>query len=240
MAAGVKGAEIPLQWIPAGTFRMGDPKWGPVNLVHITRGFWIGRYLVTQAQWSSIMGTNPSAFQFVGPKAPIDNVSWNDAVEFCRRLTALATAGRTLPDGYEIRLPTEAEWEYACRAGTTGDFGGDGVLADMGWTSGWTGGWFGGTSDLHTHPVGLKLPNAWGLYDMHGNVWEWCFDHYGHYSGGEMTDPAGPISGPDRVHRGGSWEAMPDNCTSAFRSMIEPGTRLFDIGFRVALAPRIP
>ena len=134
------------------------------------------------------MGSNPSHFKYVGLDAPVENISWNDAMEFCRRVSAAQTKTGEVPAGYAYRLPTEAEWEYACRAGTTGEFSGDGVVSDMGWYYDWDN----GNADLRSHVVGEKMANGFGLYDMHGNVNEWCFDWYGPYSGGEVADPAGP------------------------------------------------
>jgi formylglycine-generating enzyme required for sulfatase activity len=149
-------------------------------------------------------------------------------MEFCRKLTERERSAGRLPEGYEYTLPTEAQWEYACRAGATGPYGGDGNLNDMGW--------YNQNSGNTTHPVGKKLANAWGLYDMHGNVWEWCFDWYGNYSGGTVRDPTGPASGSARVFRGGCWFQDGVGCRSAFRSWHEPGYRLFNLGFRLALS----
>ncbi|HXA80247.1 MAG TPA: formylglycine-generating enzyme family protein, partial [Opitutaceae bacterium] len=168
---------------------------------------------------------------------PVEKVSWNDAMEFCRRVTASEkAAGHVLP-GYEYTLPTEAEWEYACRAGTTGDYAGDGNLDHMGW--------YDGNSQAKTHEVANKQPNVWGLYDMNGNVWEWCYDFYRPYVAGEQTDPAilevdpddTSDSGSSRVLRGGSWFSMADFCRSDFRRRDDPSDRDNTVGFRVALAP---
>ena len=172
-----------------------------------------------------MMGTNPSNFYFLGPQNPVENVSWTDAVEFCRKLSAMP-AEKTA--GHVYRLPTEAEWEYACRSGTTTAYGfGDDAsrLGDYGW--------FDGNSDSSTHPVGEKKPNAWGLYDMHGNVWEWCQDWYGDYPSGSATDPTGATSGSYRVIRGGSWSNDARYCRSAYRSWRTPEARYNNLGFRV-------
>ena len=183
--------------------------------VTLTKGFWIGETEVTQAQWESVMGNNPSSFK--GTDRPVEQVSWNDCQKFIRKVNVALKGG--------IRLPTEAEWEYACRAGTSGDYGGTGNLEEMGWYS--------KNSGETTHPVAQKKPNAWGLYDMHGNVWEWCADWHGDYPSGEVTDPTGPRSGSYRVSRGGSWQVFFSDCRSAYRSGWGPDNRNNFIGFRI-------
>jgi formylglycine-generating enzyme required for sulfatase activity len=180
---------------------------------------------VTQGQWEALMGSNPSNFK--GADLPVEQVSWTEAMEFCRKLTERERAAGRLPEGYAYTLPTEAQWEYACRAGTTGNYAGD--LNSMGW--------YAHNSGNMTHHVGQKQANAWGLFDMHGNVWEWCLDWYSIYPGGSVTDPIGPSSGTNRVNRGGSWSYTALSCRSATRSWYAPGTRLNTLGFRVALAP---
>jgi formylglycine-generating enzyme required for sulfatase activity len=157
----------------------------------------------------------------------VEQVSWNDAVEFCRKLTDRERAAGRLPEGYVYTLPTEAQWEYACRAGTTGAYAGD--LGAMGW--------YKDNSGSTTHPVGQKRANAWGLYDMHGNVWEWCLDWKGDYPSGNVTDPTGPSSGSHRIVRGGSWINAALYARSANRLWFSPGFRRNFLGFRVALAP---
>ena len=196
---------IEFVWIPPGEFRMGstsrhaDSDEKPVTRVRLTRGFWLGKYEVTQRQWEGVMGSNPSGFNSCGGDCPVEGFSWNDAQEFIGKLN-----GRS--GGRRYRLPTEAEWEYAARAGTTTDTyagditkpsGNDPVLNRIAWYRENSGG--------GTHPVGRKAPNAWGLHDMLGNVREWVGDWYGDYSGGTVTDPDGPRSGSVRVNRGGSW-----------------------------------
>jgi formylglycine-generating enzyme required for sulfatase activity len=223
---------IQMQWIAPGTFWMGDSREGMVTTVHITRGYWLGKYVVTQGQWQALLGGNPSHFKEMGKNAPVENVSWDDATDFCWRINERERSLGRLPAGYEYRLPTEAEWEYACRAGTTGDFGGDGAIDDMGW--------YADNSDQHTQAVGQKQANAWGLYDMHGDVWEWCSDWYGPYAGGVATDPTGPKSGTSRVYRGGCWFIVAEHCRSAFRFDGLPELRDNYLGFRLALAPKIP
>ena len=220
-----------------GTFTMGSPAnepgrvndEGPQTRVTLTRAFWLGQTEVTQAQWEALMGSNPSTFK--GASRPVEQVSWNDAMAFCRKLTERERAAGRLPKGYAYTLPTEAQWEYACRAGTTGLYAGDGNLDDMGW--------YEGNSGNTTHPVGQKQPNTWGLYDMHGNVWEWCLDWYGNYPGGRVTDYAGPSTGTRRVFRGGGWGRGAAFCRSAFRFKGVPSFRFFILGLRVALAPQV-
>ena len=161
-----------------------------------------------------------------GSQYPIYYVSWIDAIEFCRKLTERERRAGRLPEGYKYTLPTEAQWEYTCRAGTTGKYAGNGNLEDMGWYS--------RNSGNSTHPVGQKTSNAWGLYDMHGNVWEWCLDWYGDYPTGSVTDPTGPVSGSSRVLRGGYWNLSAWYSRSAYR-YYDPLYRNFHFGFRVVL-----
>ena len=221
------GVEMEFVWIPPGTFMMGSPASekgrgadeGPVRKVTISKGFWMGKYEVTQEEWEAVMGNNPSHFK--GGRHPVETVSWNDATAFCRALSQKT--------GKAVRLPTEAEWEYACRAGTTtvyhsGDDEKD--LAKAGWDKGNSGG--------RTHPVGKKEPNAWGLHDMHGNVWEWCADRDGKYPSGPVTDPTGANTGTCRVFRGGSWCSYAFCCRAAFRNSYYPDGVYNSIGFRVA------
>ena len=188
--------------------------------VKLTRGFYLAETEVTQEQYQAVMGKTPSHFK--GAKNPVERVSWNEAVDFCRRLSK--TTGRT------VRLPTEAEWEYACRAGSKGPFSGTGQLDDMGWYS--------GNSEDVTHPVREKQPNAFGLYDMHGNVMEWCQDWEDRYPEGTVTDPAGPAHGTSRVIRGGSWNFNFGAARAAVRGANDPDNRDEIIGFRVAIDSR--
>jgi formylglycine-generating enzyme required for sulfatase activity len=222
-----KGVTMKLVLIRPGTFMMGSldseqghaPNEGPQHEVTISKPFYMGVTEVTQAQYEAVMGANPGYFK--GPTNPVENVSWDDADEFCRKLS-----GKT---GKAFRLPTEAEWEYACRAGskTRFSFGdSDGVLGDYAW--------FGGK----TKPVGQKKPNAWGLYDMHGNVSEWCADRYGPYSSEASVDPRGATSGGDRVLRGKSGDVAPALFRCAFRH--HRASALHDsaeVGFRCAMTP---
>ncbi len=220
--------------IPAGEFTMGSPTSesghskdeGPQTLVTITRTFWLGKFEVTQLQWVELMGRNPSPIENTGPDEPVENVSWTDAMEFCRKVTERERQAGRLPDGYAYTLPTEAQWEYACRAGTTGSHAGD--LDAMAW--------YDQNSGKTTHPVGKKQPNGWGLYDMHGNVWEWCRDWLGNYPGGSVTDPKGPASGSRRVLRGGSCFNSAQDCRSTYRLGTGPDNIGSILGFRLALA----
>jgi formylglycine-generating enzyme required for sulfatase activity len=231
-----------LALIPAGKFMMGSPdseqgrdskegpqrvgNEGPQHEVVITKPFYMGATEVTQAQYEAVMGTNPSKFK--GPMNPVEMVSWHEAVEFCRRLSE--KTGKT------FRLPTEAEWEYASRVGskTRFSFGdSDSTLGDYAWYKSNSGG--------KTHLVGRKKPNAWGLYDMHGNVAEWCADWYGSYSSGSSTDPQGAGSGRSRVVRGGAWfNVAPGTFRCAFRYFsagFVPTFRSHDTGFRCTTTP---
>ncbi len=227
-----------LVWIAPGTFTMGSPSGekgryseeGPQTKVTISRGFLMSKYEVTQAQYKAVMGTNPSSFK--GDNKPVEQVSWHDAVAYCAKLTEKEKAAGRLPVGYEYRLPTEAEWEYACRAGTTTAFSFGDDVSKLGEYA-----WYGGNSSSTTHPVGKKKPNGWGLYDMHGNVWEWCQDWYGNYPGGSVTDPQGPATGSYRVERGGYWRSFAGHCRSADRNGYGPGSRYRGLGFRPVLAP---
>ncbi|MEO2015386.1 MAG: formylglycine-generating enzyme family protein [Fuerstiella sp.] len=215
--------------IPAGTFTMGleghsNPNYLP-HPVTLTQPFELGVYEVTQEQYEQVIGSNPSDFK--GPQNPVEKVSWDDAVEFCRELSALPAEKAA---GYVYRLPTEAEWEYACRAGTQTKYSfGDSKseLADYAWYSKNAGG-------NSPYPVGGKKPNAWGLYDMHGNVFEWCQDRPASYPSGSVTDPTGASSGSDRVRRGGSWSSYSVVCRSAGRNWSPPDSRNDNrLGFRV-------
>ena len=201
----------------------------------ITKPFLIGKYEVTQKQWRAVMGYNPSHFK--GDDRPVEKVSWHDAKKFCARLNELF-AGK-LPNGYRFDLPTEAQWEYACRSGTetalnngtnlTSEFGTCRNLDEVAW--------YDKNSGSSTRAVGGMRPNEWGLYDMHGNVGEWCRDWYSESYGGDATDPTGPSNGSCRVLRGGSWINGASYCRSADRDFSGPGGRGDFLGFRLALVP---
>lgn len=214
-------------WIPPGEFMMGSPEDEPgrdhdenQHKVIITEGFFMQRTPVTQGQWKTVMGNNPSYFDEYGDDYPVERVSWDDAQEFIKKLSRM--------DGRQYRLPTEAEWEYACRAGTTTPFWTGDSDADLAQA-----GWYGGNSGKKTHPVGRKEPNAFGLYDMHGNVWEWCSDWFGDYPADSVTDPIGPSTGYNRVLRGGGWLSDAGYCRSACRLHVSPADRFNDLGFRM-------
>jgi formylglycine-generating enzyme required for sulfatase activity len=225
--------ELALVPIPAGSFTMGSPadergrqaNEGPQTQVTISKPFWLGATEVTQQQWETLMGSNPSHHK-KGAQYPVEMVSWIQAVEFCAKLTERERAAGRIPEGYAYALPTEAQWEYACRAGTTGPH--HGKIDDVAWH-------FKATEGENTKPVGQKQPNAWGLFDLHGNVWEWCADWFGPYSGGKQTDPRGAASGSIRVVRGGSYGEKPVDSRSAFRAGFKPERQGNSVGFRVAL-----
>jgi formylglycine-generating enzyme required for sulfatase activity len=222
---GVKMEFVPVQ---AGSFQMGSDKNDdekPPHRVTISQPFYLGKYEVTQEQWQAVMNNNPSEFKDCGGNCPVEQVSWDDAQEFIKRLNARL-------DGHTYRLPTEAEWEYAARADTTGDFAGNLDEDKMGW--------FLENSRAKTHPVGQKKPNAWGLYDMHGNVFEWVQDWYdeNYYKNSPSTDPQGPNSSQDRVLRGGSWYSYGPFYHPGQRYNKAAGERVNDIGFRVVVIVR--
>jgi formylglycine-generating enzyme required for sulfatase activity len=228
---------LAMQWCPPGEFMMGsengDADEKPVHRVRLTKGFWMGRTEVTQGQWEAVMGklalriTNPSKFK--GPDLPVERVglvppgadSFCHAAVFCRKLAERERAAGRLQEGFSYRIPTEAQWEYACRAGSTGDYAGD--LEAMAW--------YKANSSGQTQPVAQKKPNAWGLCDMHGNVWEWCMGGLEAYPAGLVVDPVGP--GTDQgVLRGGSWRSGAAYCRSALRETADISST---IGFRVVL-----
>jgi len=232
------GTQIEMVLVPGGTFTMGCTasnayacfsEESPTHSVTITNAFYMGRYEVTQAQWLAKMGSNPSAFQGASyPDAasrPVERVSWDTIQGF---LTATG-----------MQLPTEAQWEYACRAGTTTAFHGftgylsgtndDTLVGNIAW--------YGANSGSQTHAVGGKAANGLGLHDMSGNVWEWCRDWYGAYSAGAQTNPTGPATGTYRVIRGGAWGHITNGVRSSDRGVFTPGSTSNDIGFRVARAP---
>jgi formylglycine-generating enzyme required for sulfatase activity len=234
-------------FIPAGAFRMGSPtnepgrvpKEGPQTEVTISQGFWMGKDLVTQGEYQALIGNNPSYFSpsngfTLALTRPVDSVSWFDATYYCEQFTQRELAAGRIATNDVYRLPTEAEWEYACRAWTSTSFCyGD----DPGYTSLTNYAWYFENSGSMTHPVGQKLPNSWGLCDMQGNLEEWCQDWYGPYLGGRVIDPQGPTTGSLRVLRGGYWEDTASYCRSAARNLHEPDAKHYHIGFRVLLAP---
>jgi formylglycine-generating enzyme required for sulfatase activity len=224
-------------WIPPGTFLMGSPPDEAErednetqHHVTLTEGFYLGIHPVTQAQWQAVMGNNPSNFQ--GEKLPVETVSWEDCRKFCEKLSRM--------DGKRYRLPTEAEWEYACRAGTATPFNfGDTIDTEQ---ANYAGNYRFGQSKKRfdrqqTTPVGSFPPSGWGLFDMHGNVWEWCTDWFGakYYKRSPRQNPQGPKHGDRRVLRGGSWGNHDWICRAAYRNTLPPGLRVVNIGFRVVL-----
>ncbi len=247
-----KGVKLELVLIPAGEFLMGSPDSDkgaegdvnrppqpdekPQHRVRITKPFYLGKYPVTQEQWEAVMGSNPSLVK--SPKNPVEQVSWEDCQKFLDKLNAKLGTG-----GGKFQFPTEAQWEYACRAGSTTKyyFGDD--EKELGEYA-----WYLMNSDGKSHPVGEKKPNAWGLYDMHGNVWQWCQDWYGirnYYKVSPVDDPPGPPGGSlaagvnaiDHVYRGGSWYDPAEYCRSAFRYYFIPYYRCSFVGLRVSRVP---
>jgi len=204
-------------YIPKGEFMMGSESsdWEkPVHKVIISKSFEMCRYQITQQQWQAVMGKNPSKFR--GDNLPVETVSWLDVEKFINKLNAKSNK-------YVYALPTEAQWEYACRAGITEDYLGN--LDDIAW--------YRENSASTTHPVGEKLPNSWGIYDCQGNVWEWCLDWYGDYPNEEIIDPVGASLGSYRVIRGGSCISLPARCRLASRYINLPADHYFTIGFRL-------
>jgi uncharacterized protein (TIGR02996 family) len=224
--------------IPPGTFLMGSPPTEKErnddetqHRVTLTKGYFLAVYPVTQAQWQKVMGNNPSDFK--GDDLPVEQVSWEDCREFCQKLSER--------DGKQYRLPTEAHWEYACRAGTTTPFYfGETISTDQANYNGDDvyGAGKEGEYRYKSTPVGSFPPNAWGLYDLHGNVEEWCACwayRIRDYETGDITDPVGPSSGEYRMLRGGSWYQIPSKCRSAYRCKASPGYRHQLVGFRLCL-----
>lgn len=214
-------------YVEGGTFTMGatseqgseaESDENPVHQVTLS-SFSIGKFEVTQEEWEAVMGSNPSYFK--GKKLPVEKVSWNDCQEFIRKLNQLT--------GKHFRLPTEAEWEYAARGGNKSRGYKYAGGSDIGSVA-----WYDGNSGSKTHEVGQKQPNELGLYDMSGNVWEWCQDWYGKYSKTSQTNPTGSSSGSRRVFRGGGWDYVARRCRVAYRCYSSPDFRVDDLGFRLA------
>ncbi len=222
---------LDFSFIPAGSFRMGSPvaeeghedSEAPQRLVTFSRDFWLSSAPVTAEQWNALMGLPPEAPP--DGAQPRTHVSWEDAQRFVVRLSAVFP-------GQSFRLPTEAEWEYACRAGTTGCYSNGETEADLAQIA-----WYAGNSGGTTHPVGMKEKNAWGLYDMHGNVFEWCLDWDGPYPCEEQRDPTGPPDGTKRILRGGCFKCPPLYCRAANRYSAPPDRRAPNFGFRLAAVP---
>ena len=243
-------------WVAPGTFTLGggtnsigqESDETPATVVVLTNGFWVSRFEVSQQEYLNLIGFNPA--WFVGDTSrPVEGVSYAEAASYCTLLTTQEQAAGRLPTGYAYRLPTEAEWEYACRAGSTTEFcyGDDPAGTELGFYA-----WFwdnSGSTNMPagysyliggnyyaTHPVGTRQMNSWGLSDLHGSVWEWCLDWYGAYPGGTVTNYCGLTNGTSRVIRGGSWNAGPGSCRSANRSAAFPDGRSSGVGFRTILA----
>ena len=242
----VGDAEQLLRWIEPGSFEMGSPTGelgrfedeGPVHQVTLAEGFWLGATPVTQQFYEAVTGENPSRFSGDSQR-PVEQVSWDEAKAFCEKLTALLAEF----DGTSARLPSEAEWEYACRAGSTGPlYSGKALTTETGACPHLDElAWYDENSGRTTHPVGQKRPNDWGLYDMLGNVWEWCEDQWhGNYDGAPNDGSAWidkqAASGSHRVRRGGSWANHARNCRCAYRYYWRPVNRAPHLGFRFVLA----
>jgi formylglycine-generating enzyme required for sulfatase activity len=227
--------------VEKGTFTMGsdNSKYydeNPAHQVTITADFELSEYPVTQALWQAVMGVEWQETRFKGADRPVECVSWDDAQGFLVQLNKwYRDSGQAAGRLGVFCLPTEAQWEYAARGGLYGkslsfEYAGGNRMKEVGWYS--------GNSHDETRPVGRKQPNVLGLYDMSGNVWEWCQDWKGSYSSGSVTDPVGPNSGSFRVYRGGSWDDYADGCRVAYRSDDLPGYRLDYLGFRLAFVPQ--
>ena len=224
-----KSYEPEMVFVDGGTFMMGsnsgedDEK--PVHDVTLS-SYYIGKYEVTQAQWRAVMGTNPSYFKNCDD-CPVEQVSWNDVQGYIQKLNTQT--------GKQYRLPTEAEWEYAARGGNKSrnyTYSGSDDINSVAW--------YGGNSGDKTHTVGGKQYNELGIYDMTGNVWEWCADWYGNYSSARATNPKGPSTGGDRLLRGGSFNNRAQDCRSALRGMLNPGSEYSNFGFRLVFSPSSP
>ena len=252
-------------YIPEGSFTMGSPlkeverfSDETQHQVTLTRAFWMGKHEVTQGEYVDVIGSNPSYFRngtapYLGNggavtnelRHPVEQVSWEDATNYCGKLTAREFGVGNIPAGWRYHLPTEAEWEYACRGGTTSAFHQGAALLEgmadfnIGYEYDSTAGttatgktYLGRTSDVESY-----VPNAYGLYDMHGDVWEWCQDWYGAYPSGSVTDPVGPNTGTHHVFRGGGWNYIGRHARSANRFSDFPTYAIYFVGFRVVLAP---
>jgi formylglycine-generating enzyme required for sulfatase activity len=226
-------------YVPPGRFEMGSTDGSgdetPVHEVQISRGFWLGKYPVLQVEYDYVTNRNPSRHR--APRRPVENVSWADARRFCAELTDREYQAFNLPDGYEYRLPTEAEWEYAARGGAAAEatvFAGSTSVAKVAW--------YGANSGGRTRVVGMKQPNELGLYDMSGNVWEWCWDWYrtDFYGSGPTVDPVSAKASAGRVIRGGSWMSPAGATRVAARNGCWPYNPDGDTGFRVCLGPTLP
>ena len=225
---------LDMLWCKPGTFMMGSPddekgrnRHETQHEVTLTQGFWLGKHEVTQEQWEKVMGANRNHFK--GATLPVEEISWNHAMQFCEKLTQIEKVAGRLPEGWIYALPTEAQWEYACRAGTTTAYSfGDTITPKQ---ANYNYAIVGKTTSVGTYPA-----NPWGFHDMHGNVLEWCSDWVGEYPSGSVTDPVGPSSSPLRVCRGGSWyDSHGRRLRSALRNGNMPSTQDPNVGFRLSL-----
>ncbi|MBT7853291.1 MAG: SUMF1/EgtB/PvdO family nonheme iron enzyme [Opitutae bacterium] len=230
----VGGSGLEMIWVDPGTFTMGSPASEPdrrseeiQHEVTLTQGYWLGENEVTQALYEEVMGVNPS--QFKGPELPVENVSWDDAIAFIQKLNQRELDAGRLPEGIGYSLPTEAQWEYACRAGTTTAYSFGASITSIDQAN------FKGSGLNKTTNVGSYPANAWGFHDLHGNVFEWTADWHGNYPAGTVSDPAGAETGSYRVYRGGGWTTDGGNLRSAIRSRNTPVLREFNLGFRLSL-----
>ena len=227
------GSGLEMLWVEPGTFLMGSPGSEPQrgndetqHEVTLTQGYWLGENEVTQALYEEVMGVNPSEFK--GPELPVEKVSWDDAVAFIQKLNQRELDAGRLPEGFEYSLPTEAQWEYACRAGTTTAYSFGTTITPA--QANFKDSGLGKTTDVGSYPA-----NAWGFHDLHGNVWEWTADWHGNYPAGAVSDPAGAETGSKRVSRGGSWGNLGGDLRSAIRIRITPDSRFINLGFRLSL-----
>lgn len=227
----LRALQLPMIYVEAGVFAMGCASVqddlaneGPVTQVTLTKPFWMGKFEITRNQWQIVMGKDLNDLE--QGALPMVGVTWDEAMKFCERLTTFERAANRLPEGYEYRLPTEAQWAYACRAGATGD-----LAEDLDQVA-----WYADNSDGRLHPTGQKKGNAWGLCNMQGNASEWCLDHYAdRLPGGAQTDPTGPVEGSSRVVRGGNFASPAANCRITKRGGIRPEEVSNKIGLRVVL-----
>ena len=227
-------------WIKPGKFLMGSrtdevarDNDETQHWVTLTQGFWMSSHEVTQAEYQNVIGINPSSFTG-DTNRPVETVSWNEAVDYCTALTNAERNANRIPSDWEYHLPTEAEWEYCARAGANARYGhGD----DLGYTALGNYAWYADNSGDTTHPVEQKLANAWGLFDMHGNVYEWCHDRSADYPAGSAIDPQGSTTSNQRIYRGGTWKYQAWICRAANRLEYPPTLKYDYIGFRVSLGP---
>lgn len=228
----IPSLNMDLIYIKNGSFKMGSPNAGPMHKVTISKPYWIGKYEVTQAEYKTL--TKKHLDNKKNATKPVENINWSVAMSFCKKITELEAKAGRLPKGYEYRLPTEAEWEFAARGGNNSKgykYSGNHRLRSVAW--------YDDNSDFKTHPVGKKEPNELGLYDMSGNVSEWCYDWHSDYNKNAKSNPHGPKSGSARIHRGGSYDFIETKCETAHRAYSSEHKTHSTLGFRVCLAPRI-